>query len=138
MVATGTAQLLGRLGITRSLSRPRVCNDNPFSESHFKTLKYCPEFPGRFGSIEDARSFCQRFFSWYNQEHRHSGIAMMTPADVHFGRAERTVEARNDVLARAWEKNPERFPNGKPAVRPLDREVWINKPEQSTTQMDAH
>jgi len=138
MVATGTAQLLGRLGITRSLSRPRVCNDNPFSESHFKTLKYCPEFPGRFGSIEDARSFCQRFFSWYNQEHRHSGIAMMTPADVHFGRAERTVEARNDVLARAWGKHPERFPNGMPAVRPLDREVWINKPEQSTTQMDAH
>ena len=137
MIATETAQLLARLGITRSLSRPRVSNDNPFSESHFKTLKYSPEFPGRFGSIDDASNFGRRFFPWYNDEHRHSGIAMMTPADVHYGRTEAIVRARNHVLVRAWANHPERFPNGKPTVRPLDREVWINKPGLPSETQDA-
>ena len=137
MVATDTAQLLARLGITRSLSRPRVSNDNPFSESQFKTMKYSPEFPHRFGSMEDACDFGRRFFPWYNDQHHHSGIAMLTPADVHFGRASGIVEARNHVLVRAWENHPERFPNGKPAAKPLDRAVWINKPDLNSQTQDA-
>ena len=138
MVAADTAQLLARLGITRSLSRPRVSNDNPFSESHFKTLKYSVEFRERFGSVDDACEFGRRFFPWYNDEHRHSGIAMLTPADVHYGRADRVVAARNQVLEAAWEGNPERFPNGRPQVAALDRAVWINPPQQPTSEKDAH
>lgn len=131
MVATDTVQLLARLGITPSLSRPRVSNDNPFSESQFKTLKYCSEFPGRFGGLEEAIAFSRRFFPWYNDEHRHSGVAMLTPADVHFGRAKRILDERHQVLTDAWQRNPERFPNGRPTVPTLDRKVYINKPDDT-------
>ena len=133
MTSQGTAQLLGQLGVTRSLSRPRVCDDNPFSEAQFKTLKYHPGFPRRFGSIEDARSFCQSFFAWYNSEHRHSGLSRITPEDVHYGRAEQVLLQRDRVLQAAWMRTPERFVNGKPLTRPLDDAVWINKPVDTNT-----
>ena len=100
MTSKPVALLLADLGVTRSLSQPHVSNDNPFSESHFKTLKYCPAFPDRFGSLEHGRSFSAEFFSWYNQEHRHSGIALLTPEVVHYGRAEEVI-ARGDWC---WKK----------------------------------
>ena len=137
MVATDTVHLLARLGVTRSLSRPRVSNDNPFSESQFKTLKYRPEFPDRFSDFDSTRDFCRLYFPWYNDEHRHSGISMLTPADVFFRRSDRVLEQRNSVLATAWEMHPDRFPNGKPAVRPLDRAVYINKPVEGSTAENA-
>src|SRR5580704_8038957 len=99
MKATPLAQLLADLGVTRSLSRPRVSNDNPFSESHFKTLKYCPAFPQRFGSLVDARAFCRMFFAWYNHEHHHTGLGLLTPHSVHYGLAEGLLAARQTVLA---------------------------------------
>ena len=109
MTAKCTAQLLADLGVTRSLSRPRVSDDNPFSEAQFKTLKYHPGFPGRFDDIQAATAFCRTFFHWYNHEHRHAGIAMLTPSDVHHGRAERILEQRQRTLQDAWAQNPERF-----------------------------
>ena len=136
MTSKPMALLLADLGVTRSLSRPHVSNDNPFSESQFKTLKYCPEFPDRFGSREDARSFCERFFTWYNQEHRHSGIAMLTPGMVHYGRAEEVIAARRQVLEEAYRKHPERFVRKRPEPLPLPATVWINPPaktEKSTS-----
>jgi putative transposase len=122
------AHLLSDLGVTKTHSRPHVSNDNPYSESHFKTLKYRPEFPQRFGCIEDSRSHCVDFFAWYNTEHRHSGIGLMTPADVHFGLAKEKTRRRAAVLEQAYATHPERFMRGisKPPV--LSREVWINKP----------
>jgi putative transposase len=122
------AQLLADLGITKTHSRPHVSNDNPYSESAFKTLKYRPDFPVCFGSIEDARAFCAGFFQWYNNEHRHSGIAMLTPASVHRAVHEPILQARGSVLANAYREHPERFVKGPPKVRQLPAEVWINKP----------
>ncbi len=122
------AQLLDDLGIERSHSRPHVSNDNPYSESQFKTLKYRPEFPGRFGSAEDARSCCALLFAWYNNDHYHSGLGWMTPADVHYGRAQEKRERRAAVLARAYEAHPERFVRGVPKPAELPKEVWINPP----------
>src|SRR5256712_8926269 len=103
------AMLLADLGVTKSLSRPHVSNDNPYSEAQFKTLKYRPGFPDRFGSVQDGRAFCREFFPWYNTEHRHSGIGMMTPEAVHFGRAGEIVEARQQTLLSAYRFHPERF-----------------------------
>jgi len=124
------AFLLADLGVTKTHSRPHVSDDNPFSESNFKTLKYRPDFPGRFGCIEDARVFCVDFFAWYNGEHHHSGLALMTPSDVHFGLVEQRVAERQAVLDRAFAAHPERFPNGRPqAARPAPA-VWINQPTQ--------
>lgn len=100
----------------------------PFSESAFKTLKYRPGYPGRFGSIEDARLFCREFFAWYNTEHRHSGIAMITPEHVHYNTHQEVIEKRIRTLAAAWDHNPERFVKGKPVVKRVPDEVWINKP----------
>lgn len=128
MTAKPVALLLADLGVTRSLSRPHVSNDNPFSESQFKTLKYCPEFPERFGSLWHARSFSESFFNWYNQEHRHSGIAMLTPEVVHYGRAEAVLTARRLVLEEAYRKHPERFVRQPPAPQRLPAAVWINPP----------
>ena len=128
MTAKCTAQLLADLGVTRSLSRPHVSDDNPFSESAFKTLKYGPGFPDRFGSYEDARAFCREFFRWYNNEHRHSGIAMLTPLTVHEGGADQALEQRQATLDAAVAAHPERFPRGAPKVRPLPEAVWINPP----------
>jgi putative transposase len=111
------ALLLADLGVTKTHSRPHVSNDNPFSEAHFKTLKYCPQFPERFGSIEDSRAFGQGFFRWYNHEHRHSGLGFLTPAVVHFGRAATVRAHRQHVLAVAYAAHPERFVKGRPQQR---------------------
>lgn len=123
------AQLIADLGATKTHSRPHVPNDNPYSESQFKTMKYRPEFPSRFGSFEDSLGFCRVFFRWYNQEHRHSSIGLMTPAAVHFGEAEELYERRKLVLFEAYERNPERFVRKIPEPPQLPKEVWINPPE---------
>lgn len=123
------ANLYGELGVGSSFNRPHVSNDNPYSESHFKTLKYRPDYPARFGSIEDAQAHMQAFFEWYNTEHRHSGIAMMTPADVHAGKAEAVRKKRQIVLDIAYKAHPERFVKGVPQARGVPEEVWINKPD---------
>lgn len=130
MTSKLVAQLLADLGIEKSLSRPRVSNDNPFVESHFKTLKYAPGFPERFdGGFEHALAHCRQFFPWYNDEHHHSGLAGLTPADVHFGRASSVLERRERVLRAAFERNPERFVHGPPRVKRPPHAVWINPPE---------
>lgn len=129
MVSKTVHDLLLDLGVVRSHSRPHVSDDNPYSESQFKTLKYSPGFPERFGSIEDARSFCRRYFHWYNTRHRHSGIGMMTPIDVHEGRAELIYQARQAVLDRAFQAHPERFPKGRPKPPALPGPAWINRPQ---------
>ena len=123
------AQLLVDLGITKTHNRPYVSNDNPYSESQFKTLKYCPAFPDRFGSIYHARSFCQDFFPRYNKKHRHSGIGLVTPESIHYGFAEQIIENRASVLQVAFEKNPHRFKGRIPKPPELPTAVWINKPE---------
>ena len=123
------AQLLADLGVTKTHSRPHVSNDNPFSEAGFKTLKYRPDFPERFGCIEDARAYCVDFFDWYNRDHYHSGLGLQTPADVHHGRAQQRVAQRATVLAVAHAAHPERFVSGPPRPQPLPTEVWINKPK---------
>jgi putative transposase len=128
MTSKPVAQLLADLGVTKSHSRPHVSNDNPYSESQFKTLKHHPTFPERFGCIQDARAFCQDFFGWYNFEHRHSGIALLTPADVHYGRADQVIAARATVLDGAFARHPERFVSKPPTPPRLPEQVWINKP----------
>jgi putative transposase len=125
------AQLLATLGVTKSHSRPHVSNDNPFSESQFKTLKYRPEFPDRFGSQEDGRRFCQRFFRWYNHEHYHSGIGLLTPFIVHYGLAEAVLVKRQQTLDTAYTAHPERFVRKPPTVLALPEAVWINPPDPS-------
>jgi putative transposase len=129
MASKPVAFLLADLGVTKSHSRPHCSNDNPFSEAQFKTLKYRPDFPDRFGSIEDARVFCDRFFGWYAHEHRHSGIGLHTPADVHYGRAHAIREARSRVLDAAHQAHPERFVRKPPKAPRLPDTVWINRPE---------
>src|SRR5438034_363618 len=129
MVAKSVAFLLADLGVTKTHSRPHVSNDNPFSEAQFKTLKYRPAFPDRFGSIQDARAHGQDFFAWYNTEHHHSGLGLLTPHDVHFGLAEQRVAERAGVLATAYAAHPERFPAGRPAPAAAPTEVWINPPK---------
>jgi putative transposase len=128
MTSKPVAFLMADLGVTKSHSRPSVSNDNPYSESQFKTMKYRPQFPDRFGSIEDARSFCQTFFPWYNTEHYHSGLGLMTPENVHYGRAAGIIEDRQDTLLAAYEKHPERFKYRMPKPMMLLDKVWINKP----------
>jgi putative transposase len=131
MASKPVAFLLADLGVTKSHSRPHTSNDNPYSESQFRTLKYRPDFPDTFGSIEDARAFCQRFFAWYNTEHYHSGIAWLHPLDVHYGRSETVRAVRAEVLDAAYARNPERFVRKPPQPAPLPTSVWINKPMQS-------
>jgi len=128
MTSKDVALLMADLGVTKTHSRPHVSNDNPFSESHFKTLKYRPDFPARFGALEDARAFCVRFFEWYNQQHRHSGIGFMTPADVHHGRAHGVRAQRARVLDAAYQSHPERFVRKPPTPPVLPTAVWINPP----------
>ena len=134
MTSKPVALLLADLGVTKTHARPHVSNDNPFSEAQFKTLKHRPAFPTRFGSIQDARAHCHVFFPWYNTEHRHSGLGLLTPADVHHGVAEQRVAARATVLATAYATHPERFPAGlpHPPARPV--EVWINRPKARATE----
>jgi len=128
MIAKTTAQLFVTLGISKSHSRPHVSDDNPYSESQFKTLKYCPGFPDRFGSLQDSVAFCRSFFPWYNTEHRHSGIGMLTPEVVHYGLAKDVVESRRKVLHVAFEAHPERFVRGVPVPPALPEAAWINPP----------
>jgi putative transposase len=128
MSSKPVAFLLADLGVTKTHSRPHVSDDNPYSESQFRTLKYRPEFPDRFGCIQDSRAFCQGFFRWYNEEHRHSGLALLTPAMVHYGQAARILEQRQTVLDMAYRAHPERFVRQAPKPLSVPREVWINKP----------
>jgi putative transposase len=137
MKSKTVAFLLADLGVTKSHSRPYVSDDNPYSESHFKTLKYRPDFPARFGSIQDARSFCREFFPWYNQEHRHSGIGLMAPAMVHYGKAEQVRNQRQAVLALAFDVHPERFVRGVPVPPPLPEAAWINKPKVESLAVEV-
>jgi len=128
MKSKPVAHLLADLSVTKSHSRPYVSDDNPFSESNFKTLKYRPDFPERFGSIEDARAFCRDFFPWYNDEHHHSGIAMLTPSELHSGRGADVLMARHQTMTAAFVANPRRFNGHVPKAQKLPTEVWINKP----------
>lgn len=122
------ALLLSDLGVTKTHTRPYTSNDNPYSEAQFKTLKYRPDFPDRFGSVLDARGWAQPFFHWYNHEHYHTGLNLMTPVMVHYGLAETVRDQRNQVLQTAYVAHPERFVRGVPVVPNIPREVWINKP----------
>jgi putative transposase len=125
------ALLLADLGVTKTHSRPYVSNDNPYSESQFKTMKYRPTYPERFGSIQDARAWARSFFRWYNHDHHHSALGLMTPAVVHYNQAEAVRGRRQQVLEAAYAAHPERFVCGEPKAPALPKEVWINKPESS-------
>jgi putative transposase len=131
MVAKSTALLYADLGVSKSHSRPHVSNDNPFSESHFKTIKYRPEFPDRFGSAQDARGQVGPLMHWYNHEHKHSSLALLTPADVHYGRADAIVAARQRVLELAHAAHPERFVRGQPKHPSPPAAAWINPPPRT-------
>ena len=135
MTSKPVALLMADLGITKTHSRPHVSDDNPYSESQFKTLKYHPTFPERFGSIEDARAFCQQFFPWYNTEHRHSGIGLLTPATVHYGQDAIVTNQRERVLTAAFSNHPERFVRGAPQPPRVPDAVWINKPKPASTSV---
>jgi putative transposase len=126
MTSKPLALLLADLGVTKTHSRPHVSDDNPYSESQFKTFKYMPEYPDRFGSIEDARAYCQRFSLWYNQDHHHSGIVLLTPEMLHYGRAGQVIEQRQQVLDASYARNPERFTHARPKHPPQPTAVWIN------------
>jgi putative transposase len=134
MTSKPVAFLLSDLGITRTHSRPYTSTDNPYSEAQFKTLKYRPGFPARFDSIEHARAFCREFFGWYNHQHRHSGIGLMTPATVHHGHAEQTHAARSHVLNAAYAATPERFVRRPPRPPALPTAAWINKPDSEQAE----
>ncbi len=134
MTSKAVALLLSDLGVTKTHSRPHVSNDNPYSEAQFKTLKYQPQFPKQFGSIEDARTFCQTFFHWYNHDHHHSGIGLLTPAILHYGQALAVTQHREQVLQAAYHTHPERFVKGLPMPPAIPTKAWINPPVVSTAQ----
>lgn len=146
MTSKSIALLYADLGITRSLNRPHVSNDNPYSEAQFKTVKYRPDFPDRFGSIEDGRTYCGPLFHWYNHEHRHSSLALLTPADVHYGRAHQVLVVRDLALADAYAAHPERFVRRPPVAARPPEAAWINPPartpgspaNQQLAMADAH
>lgn len=129
MTSKPVAFLLADLGVTKSHSRPYVSNDNPYSEAQFKTLKYRPDFPGKFGSIEDARAFCKNFFTWYNSEHYHSGIGFLKPQDVHYGHTDRIIKERSRILKNAFENHPGRFKGKFPEPPRMPVAAWINQPK---------
>jgi putative transposase len=131
-------QLYADLGIAKSFSRPYVSDDNPFSESHFHTLKYRPDFPNRFGGLLDSRAHCQVFFPWYNEEHRHSSLGMLTPKMVHFGQTAQVLAQRQAVLDRAFAAHPERFVRKPPAPAAPPAEVWINPPLRRDSEEKSH
>ena len=137
MIAKSVALLLADLGVTKTHSRPHVSNDNPYSESQFKTLKYSPEFPDRFGSLQDARSFLLDFFQWYNTMHHHTGLGLMTPFDVHYGLAGQRFTEREAALRKAFAATPERFVRGVPTPPALPQAVWINKPRTTGDATEA-
>ena len=128
MIAKTVAILLADLGVAKSHSRPHVSNDNPYSEAQFKTLKYRPDYPDRFGSVADARRWGRGFFAWYNDQHHHSGLGLLTPATVHTGRAETVRHKRQAALQQAYQTHPERFVRGQPQPTKLPEAVWINPP----------
>lgn len=129
MTSKTLTQFFADLGITKSRSRPHVSNDNPYSEAQFKTLKYTPTFPGHFANIQQARDYIRRLITWYNEDHRHSGIALLTPSDVHHGRADERNVVRSLILLDAWKAHPERFVHGQPQPPKLAPIVYINQPE---------
>jgi len=129
MTSKPVALLIADLGLTKTHSRPHVSNDNPFSESQFKTLKYRPDYPDRFGCQQDARRWAAELFRWYNYEHHHTALGLLTPADVHFGRAQTILDQRQQVLQAAYQKNPERFVKGPSTPAQLPLAVWINPPK---------
>ncbi len=129
MTSKPVALMLADLGVTKTHSRPQVSNDNPFSEAQFKTMKYRPEFPDRFGCIEDGRAFCGGFFDWYNNEHYHSGLALLTPATVHYGQTAAVLARRREILASAYAQHPERFVRRAPQPAEPPTAVWINPPK---------
>jgi putative transposase len=128
MTSRSLALTYADLGVVPSFSRPRVSNDNPYSEAHFKTAKYHPTYPEAFVDEEAAKAHFDTFFAWYNHAHRHGGIAFLTPADVHFGRVEQVLATRQAALDRAFAAHPERFPRGRPTHDHPPKEVWINPP----------
>jgi putative transposase len=128
MKSQTVAQLLGALGVTKSQSRPHVSNDNPFSESQFKTMKYRPEFPERFESFHEAHAFCVTFIPWYNEEHYHSGLRMFTPVSVHYCQTGPILAQREQTMKAAYAAHPERFVHGEPKLKPVPETVWINRP----------
>jgi len=130
MRSKSVAFLLADLGVTKTHSRPYTSSDNPYSEAQFRTLKYQPNFPGKFGSLEDARTFLQGFFAWYNHEHRHSGIGLVTPAQRHSGDDKAVYGRRQLVLEAFYRQHPERFVRGMPSPPELPTDVWINKPNE--------
>ena len=136
MRAKAFAQTLADLGVTKTYSRPHVSDDNPFSEAHFKTLKYRPDYPGRFDALTRAVTWCRDFFPWYNDEHHHEALGLLTPADVHFGRAHAVLAARQRVLDAAYATHPERFVRRPPAAGAPPTEVWINKPPSPKAQSE--
>jgi putative transposase len=137
MTSKPVAFRLADLGVTKTHSRPHVSNDNPYSESQFKTLKYRPGFPTCFASIEEARTFCQDFFRWYNAEHRHSGIGLLPPEVVHYGQAQAAYDIRSEVLAAAYAAHPERFVRQAPRPPALPTPAWINPPKPATNHQNA-
>ena len=137
MTSKPVAQLLVDLGVARSHSRPHVSNDNPYSEAAFKTLKYAPAFPANFGSLADARAFCDHFFAYYNHDHRHSGIALHTPASVHYGTAGEVRQQRQATLHAAYQANPLRFRHRRPEPPTLPAAAWINQPSKEALIQSA-
>ena len=134
MTSKPVAFLLADLGVTKTHSRPHTSNDNPYSEAQFKTLKYRPDYPERFGSQQDARRWAKDFFDWYDYEHHHTALGLLTPADVHYGRAQTLTQQRQQVLQAAYLKNPERFVKGLPLPPQLPEAVWINPPKLAVKQ----
>jgi len=137
MTSKPVAFLLADLGITKTHSRPHVSNDNPFSEAQFKTLKYRPDFPAHFASLQEARAFCRTFFPWYNTEHHHAGLGLLTPDAVHHGHAATVHAARQRVLHAAYAAHPERFVRHAPDPPPLPTAAWINPPRATTTPQEV-
>lgn len=138
MTAQPLALLLSDLGVTKSHSRPRVSNDNPYSEAQFKTMKYRPDYPECFASLQQARAWAQCFFQWYNHEHKHSALHLLTPAVVHYGHAPSVLRARHAVRQQAYATHPERFVKGPPTLASLPPEVWINRPQPVLAVADLH
>jgi putative transposase len=133
MKAKTTAQMMADLGVTKTHSRPHNSNDNPFSEAAFKTIKYRPEFPERFDTIEGAIAFCRQYFNWYNGSHHHAALGLMTPNQVHYGQADAVIAARQAVLDQVFTQHPERFVRQKPSPPPKPKAVWINPPKDKKT-----
>lgn len=136
MIAKTTAQLLSDLGVAKTHSRPYTSNDNPFSEAQFKTMKYRPDFPDRFGSVQDARAWARNFFAWYNHQHHHTGLVLLTPAVVHAGRSSEVIDQRQVILEAAYLRHPERFVHGQPLHPPLPTAVWINPPSPNVQESE--